>query len=101
MRKLVGAIKVFLFVFVLIICLCSCEESSDNLTKESNCSTEILYENQGTSSVSEYESITVYITPTGKRYHMSPTCGGKNSTPASIEDAMQIYNLTPCKKCAQ
>lgn len=42
----------------------------------------------------------VYVTPTGKRYHYSPTCGGKNST-ASTLSAAQARGLTPCKKCAR
>ena len=92
--------KVFLIVFILVICLCSCKENNEIL-KENNYSSEIIYESQCTSSENEYQSKTVYITPTGKRYHLSSTCGGKNSTPASLADAIQIYNLTPCKKCAQ
>ncbi len=43
---------------------------------------------------------TVYITPTGKRYHLSPTCGGKNSTPTTLEEALDA-GLTPCGKCAK
>ena len=42
----------------------------------------------------------VYVTPKGKRYHYSPTCGGKNST-ASTLSAAQARGLTPCKKCAR
>ena len=40
---------------------------------------------------------TVYITPSGKRWHRSPTCGGKNSYPVDIND---VGSRTPCKKCA-
>lgn len=29
----------------------------------------------------------VYVTPTGKRYHYSPTCGGKNSTASTLSAA--------------
>ena len=42
----------------------------------------------------------VYVTPTGKRYHYSPTCGGKNSTASTLSVA-QARGLTPCKKCAR
>lgn len=42
----------------------------------------------------------VYVTPTGKRYHLISTCGGKNSRPVSLSQAKSM-NLTPCKKCAQ
>lgn len=48
--------------------------------------------------VQEY-SRTVYITPTGKRYHFSSSCGGKNSYAVSIESA-KSQGLTPCQKCA-
>lgn len=43
---------------------------------------------------------TVYRTPTGKRYHFDPDCGGKNSTSTTLESA-QSSGLTPCQKCAQ
>ena len=37
-----------------------------------------------------------YRTPTGKRYHLDPNCGGKNSYQTS-----NIRGLSPCSKCAQ
>ena len=43
-------------------------------------------------------SKTVYITPSGKRYHLNPTCGGKNSYAVSIDN---VDGRTPCQKCAQ
>ncbi len=43
---------------------------------------------------------TVYVTPTGKRYHFSSTCGGKNSSASTLSQAL-ARGLTPCKKCAQ
>ena len=42
---------------------------------------------------------TVYVTPTGKRYHYDPDCAGKNATPATLHEA-QSRGLTPCQKCA-
>ena len=39
----------------------------------------------------------VYITPSGERYHLSASCGGKNSHQVPIS---QISSRTPCKKCA-
>lgn len=45
-------------------------------------------------------SNSVYRTPSGKRYHSSPTCGGKNSFSVSYEDAVND-GLTPCKKCVK
>ncbi|MFP3155817.1 Ig-like domain-containing protein [Lachnospiraceae bacterium ZAX-1] len=44
-------------------------------------------------------SRTVYVTPTGKRYHFSPTCGGKNSRESTLNYAVNTLGLTPCKKC--
>lgn len=45
-------------------------------------------------------SRTVYRTPSGKRYHLSASCGGKNSYETTLDDATAV-GLTPCKKCAQ
>ena len=38
----------------------------------------------------------VYITPTGKRYHYDPQCGGKNSYKVGINN---VKGRTPCQKC--
>ena len=37
-----------------------------------------------------------YRTPTGKKYHLDPNCGGKNSRRTT-----NISGLSPCSKCAQ
>lgn len=42
---------------------------------------------------------TVYVTPTGKRYHYSASCAGKNATASTLEKA-KSRGLTPCQKCA-
>lgn len=44
-------------------------------------------------------SVTVYITPTGKRYHYSKACAGKNAIVKDLNSVTGAY--TPCKKCAQ
>jgi len=44
-------------------------------------------------------SSSVYRTPTGKRYHYDPECGGKNSYKVTLGDA-ENAGLTPCQKCA-
>ncbi len=41
----------------------------------------------------------VYITPTGKRYHYDPDCGGVNSYKVSLSHAEGL-GLSPCQKCA-
>ena len=40
---------------------------------------------------------TVYITPSGKRWHRSASCAGKNAREVTMD---QVGNRTPCKKCA-
>ena len=71
-------------------------------TKQTTTSSEAKQSSSGssTSSSSTQNSQTVYVTPTGKRYHLSPTCGGKNSTATTLSNAKSM-GLTPCKKCAQ
>lgn len=42
---------------------------------------------------------TVYITPTGEKYHNSSACAGKNAIARDYNDVSGYYD--PCKKCAQ
>lgn len=42
----------------------------------------------------------VYVTKSGKKYHLSQSCGGANSTAVSLEEAEQS-GYEPCKRCAQ
>ena len=46
----------------------------------------------------EYER-TVYITPTGKKYHYSASCAGKNAIPTPLSEAQQKKDA--CKKCVK
>lgn len=46
------------------------------------------------------ESPTAYITPSGKRYHLSQSCAGENAIQTTIADASN-KGYTPCAKCAQ
>ena len=57
-------------------------------------------EPETTPSVTTQNSRTVYKTPTGKRYHLDPECGGKNSYETTLDEAMSS-GLTPCQKCAE
>ena len=41
----------------------------------------------------------VYRTPSGKKYHFDPQCGGKNSFETTLKEAVSA-GLTPCSKCA-
>lgn len=54
----------------------------------------------GSSSTTITDGQTVYVTPTGKRYHLKASCAGKNATPSTVSKA-KSRGLTPCKKCAQ
>ena len=42
----------------------------------------------------------VYITPSGKKYHYSPSCGGENAFETTLEEAL-AEGKTPCKKCVK
>lgn len=53
-----------------------------------------------TPEVDEAETITVYITPTGTRYHYDDTCNGGKYIESTLKEALS-FGLTPCKKCAQ
>jgi hypothetical protein len=43
------------------------------------------------------QSETVYVTPSGKRWHRSASCAGKNARAVTMD---QVGSRTPCKKCA-
>lgn len=45
------------------------------------------------------KSRTVYTTPTGKKYHYSQSCAGKNAIPTTEETAKASYGA--CKKCVK
>lgn len=44
-------------------------------------------------------SRTVYITPTGSKYHYDNNCNGGTYIASTLDEALAL-NLTPCKKCA-
>lgn len=69
-------------------------EQSTSSQKQENSNTEQSTSNNVNSSKS------VYKTPTGKRYHLDPDCGGENSSEITLGNAIKL-GLTPCKKCAQ
>ena len=48
----------------------------------------------------EPESPTAYITPSGKRYHLSQSCAGENAIKTTIAEARD-KGYTPCMNCAQ
>lgn len=42
----------------------------------------------------------VYISQSGKRYHLSATCAGKNASETTLKNAEEL-NKTPCQKCVK
>lgn len=54
---------------------------------------------QQQSQQSQSNGRTVYITPTGKRYHYNSNCNDGTYIPSTLSEA-QAMGLTPCKKCA-
>ena len=107
-------IKIIAMSLIFILCFCSCYNSgeisleNDVVTYSSNpyvvsSFAEITEENAVTlQAVDETEEacFTVYITPSGKKYHYSKTCSGKNGY--SVEISYAIGNgKEPCKKCVK
>ena len=74
--------------------------STSKSTSSSSSGSTSKQSSSSSASSSTTNSQTVYVTPTGKRYHLSPTCGGKNSKATTLSNAKSM-GLTPCKKCAQ
>lgn len=60
---------------------------------------EAAAQQQAQSEASESQGRTVYITPTGKRYHYDNNCNGGTYIPSTMDEALS-KGLTPCKKCA-
>ena len=56
--------------------------------------------NSSSSSNNNNSTVTMYIyrTPTGSKYHLIKTCGGKNSYKVTLKEAKGA-GLTPCSKC--
>ncbi len=48
-------------------------------------------------AAAQQQSETVYVTPSGKRWHRSASCAGKNARAVSID---QVGSRIPCQKCA-
>ena len=52
-----------------------------------------------TSSETEDNATTVYITPSGKKYHLSAKCAGSNAVERALSEVISSYS--PCKSCAK
>jgi len=55
---------------------------------------------QKAASSTQTNSRTVYVTPTGKRYHYNSSCNGGSYSSTTLDRALSM-GLTPCKKCVQ
>ncbi len=52
------------------------------------------------SSIGVVRGLTVYVTPSGKKYHYSASCVGKNARATTLS-AAQASGKGPCSKCAR
>lgn len=55
-------------------------------------------QDSGTNVVTKPSGRTVYITPTGKRYHYDGNCNGGTYIESTLDEVNRL-NLTPCNKC--
>ncbi len=74
-------------------------ESEKNKAYTNSYSSGSSYSSSSSTNSPNSGGASIYRTPTGSRYHFDPDCGGKNSTPTTLEKA-KAAGLTPCKKCA-
>ena len=54
--------------------------------------------NTGSAKKSAPKGNTLYVSPTGKKYHYIKSCAGKHPIKTTLKEAKK--NHTPCKKCA-
>lgn len=90
-----GVMKKFLMVLlILIIAVCpiGCEKDCEGIEEERR-------ETAETVEQIETAEETVYIAPYGKKYHLRPTCAGKNAMPISKQHLAKTYE--PCQKCVK
>ena len=69
---------------------------------ETSSEREIIFYNSGVYVEVESSEITgriAYDTPTGKKYHLSKECAGKNAIEVSYDEIVKIKE--PCKNCAK
>ena len=69
-------------------------ETTETTTRETT-TEETTTEEETTKDTSR----TVYITPSGSKYHFSKSCAGDNAIETSLDEVKDTYQ--PCKKCAQ
>lgn len=59
---------------------------------------ESSYNSSDVSAIVLDQNSVVYISPSGKRYHISAACAGKNASETTLKNAEEL-DKTPCKKC--
>lgn len=75
-------------------------QSTTNVSSQTKSSQQSTTSSSTQSNSNNTHGKTVYRTPSGKRYHFDPDCGGKNSYQTTL-DAAKSSGLTSCQKCAQ
>lgn len=74
------------------------ERISDNTTIETTATTVEIAEITKETTTTEDTSPTVYITPTGEKYHYDNTCNGGTYKESTLNQAERLH-LEPCNKC--
>lgn len=69
------------------------KEAAEQAAKEQAAAAQTAQEQ----AAAQQQGETVYITPSGKRWHRSARCAGDNAIAVTMD---QVGNRTPCKKCA-
>lgn len=75
------------------------KETTTEPTTEETTTEETTKETTTEEKTTKDNSRTVYVTPSGEKYHFSKSCAGKNASERTLNEAKDIYD--PCKKCAQ
>lgn len=74
------------------------ERISDNTIIETTATTVKIAETAKETTTTEDTSPTVYITPTGEKYHYDNTCNGGTYKESTLNQAERLH-LEPCNKC--
>ncbi len=86
--------KILMIALILMTAVLpiGCEKDCEKVEEERVEITETVEQN-------ETEEEIVYIAPYGKKYHLRPTCAGKNAMPISKQHLAATYE--PCQKCVK
>ena len=101
-KRLLSIVSIIMLLSVFVGCDDGYEVDSEffqNTFVTSSKQTSASSSEVNSSENTETSSKTVYITPSGKRWHLNENCAGKNAMATTLEKAEE-KSLTPCKKCA-